>query len=88
MELSEYSGINDYTIKLEDNKQPIFWTIYSIKPVKLETLKTFIKINLANNFTSFFKSFTKILIFFDWKLDKSFCFCIDYWDFNNITIKN
>ena len=46
----EYIGINDYTIELEKNKQSTFCPIYSLKPIKLETLKTYIKTNLANSF--------------------------------------
>ena len=50
MELPEYIEINDYTIKLKEDKQPLFGPIYSLGPVKLETLKTYIKTNLVNSF--------------------------------------
>ena len=48
--LLENIRVNKYTIKLEESKQPIFRSIYSLKSVKLETLKTYIKTNLANSF--------------------------------------
>ena len=51
-------------------------------------LKVYIKNNLANDFIRLSKSLFKTLIFFDQKLDKSLGLCIDYQDFNNLTIKN
>ena len=48
--LLRYILINNYAIKLEKNKQPLFGPIYSLGPIELETLKTNIKTNLANNF--------------------------------------
>ena len=49
-EFWKHTRINDHTIKLEEDKQSSFSLIYSLRPVKLETLKIYIKINLANNF--------------------------------------
>lgn len=43
-------NINKYVINLEPNKQPTYKSIYSLGLIKLETLKTSIKINLANKF--------------------------------------
>ena len=48
--LPERTGINEHAIKLEDGKQPPDRPIYSLGPVELETLKTYIKTNLANGF--------------------------------------
>ena len=80
--------INNNIIKLEEDKQPLFGLIYSLRLVKLEILKIYIKINLANGFIWPFKSFTRVFILFDEKLDKSFCLYINYKSLNNITIKN
>ena len=87
-ELSEYTGINNHAIKLVEGKQLLFGLNYSLRAVKLEILKTYIKTNLANNFIRLFKSLAEALILFNQKLDKSFYFCVDYWGLNNITIKN
>ena len=46
----EQIGVNKHTIKLEKSKQPPYRPIYSLKPVKLKTFKTYIETNLANNF--------------------------------------
>ena len=87
-ELPENIGINEYTIKLEEGKQPPFGSIYSLGPVELETLKTYIKINLANGFISPSKSPAGALILFNRKPDGSLRLCVDYRGLNNITIKN
>ena len=88
MELSENIGMIEYIIELEKDKQTIFRLIYSLRLVELETLKTYIKTNLANSFIWPFKSPIKALILFDRKPDRSFCLYIDYWSFNNLIIKN
>ena len=62
MELLEYIKINDHIIKLKKNKQLSFRLTYSLELIKLEILKNYIKIKLANNFISLFKSFIKIFI--------------------------
>ena len=80
--------MNEYAIKLEDDKQPPFGPIYSLGPVELETLKTYMEINLANGFIRPFKSPAGAPILFDRKPDESFRLCVDYWGLNNITIKN
>ena len=87
-ELLENTGINEHAIKLEESKQPLFRPIYSLKLVELKTLKSYIKTNLANNFTWRSKSPVGALILFDRKPDRSLCLCVDYWGFNNLTIKN
>ena len=80
--------MNDYAIKQEEGKQPLFGSFYSLGPMELETLKPYIKTNLANGFIRSFKSPTGAPILFDWKPDKSLRLCVDYWGLNNITIKN
>ena len=87
-ELLENTGINEHAIKLEEGKQSLFGPIYSLEPVELETLKTYIKINLANGFIRPSKSPVRVPILFNKKLDRSLRLFVDYWGFNNITIKN
>ena len=77
-ELSENIRINEYAIKLEDGKQPPFGLIYNLRPVELETLKIYIKTNLANSFIRPFKSFIRVSILFNRKPDRSLRLCIDY----------
>ena len=77
-ELPENTGINKYIIKLEESKQLPFGPIYTLEPVELETLKTYIKTNLANGFIWLSKSFTKAFIFFNKKPDRSLRLCINY----------
>ena len=70
--------MNEYVIKLKEDKQPSFKLIYSLKPLELETLNTYIKINLVNSFICLFKSSAKAFILFDKKPDGSFRIYINY----------
>ena len=48
-ELLEQMRINDHAIEFVDDWQPPYRPSYSLEPVELETLKTYIKTNLANS---------------------------------------
>ena len=87
-ELPEHIGINDHPINLLDDKQPPYDPIYSLGPVELETLKTYIKANLASSFIRPSKSPSGTPIPFVQKKDSSLRLCIDYRGLNNLTIKN
>ena len=87
-EHSDHTGINNYTIQLEDCKQSLYGPIYSLRPMELEILKAYIKTNLANDFIRPSKLPAGALIFFDHKLNGSLCFCVNYRGLNNLTIKN
>lgn len=64
VKLSEHIEINNYAINLVNDKQPPYKSIYSLRLVELETLKTDIKTNLANSFIKPFKSYTSALVLF------------------------
>ena len=87
-ELPEYTGINDHAIKLVDDWQPPYGPIYSLGPIELETLKTYIETNLANGFIKPSKSLAGAPIFFDKKPNGSFWLYVDYHELNNLIIKN
>ena len=65
--LPKHTKINDHTIKLVDSQQPPYGPIYSLRPIKLETLKAYIETNLANGFIRLLKSPAGALILFYWK---------------------
>ncbi len=88
MELPENTGINEHAIELVGGKQPPYGPIYSLRPVELETLKTYIETHLKTGFIRPSKSLAVAPIFFDKKSDGSFRLCVDYRDLNNLTIKN
>lgn len=67
--LQEHIEINTHPINLEESKQLPYELIYSLKPVELKILKTYIKTNLANDFIRFSKFATSVLILFDQKPD-------------------
>lgn len=52
VELPKHIDNNNYFNNLLNDKQPSYGPIYSLKPVKFEMLKTYIEINLDNNFIS------------------------------------
>lgn len=84
----EHTKINDHLIELIDNWQPSYGPIYNLGPVELETLKTYIKANLANGFTCLSKSLIGAPILFVWKPDASLWLWVNYQGLNNFTIKN
>ena len=86
--LAERIGANKYAIELENGKQPPYGPIYSLGPVELKTLKTYIEINLSNGFIQALKSPTGTPILFVRKPNSSFCLCVDYQRLNNLIIKN
>lgn len=50
IELPKSLHINKYAIDLEKNKQLSYILVYSLGLVEPETLKTYIKTNIANSF--------------------------------------
>ena len=88
MELPKNTSINKHAIELQDGKQPPYEPIYSLRPVELETLKTYIETYLKTRFIWSFKFPADALILFDKKSDNSFWLYINYQDLNNLTIKN
>ena len=88
IKLPEYTKISTHVIDLEEDKQPPYGPIYSLGPMELETLKTYIKTNLANGFICLLKSLVGTLILFNKKSNGSFYLYVDYQGLNNITIKN
>ncbi len=71
MELPENTGINENAIELIEGKQPPYRPIYSLTPVELETLKTYIETHLKTGFIRLSKSLAGAPILFDKKLDDS-----------------
>ena len=87
-ELPEHTGINHHAIKPVDGQQPPYGPIYSLGLMKLETLKAYIKTNLANEFIRPSKSPANVPILFDQKSDFFLQLCVNYQGLNNLTIKN
>ena len=87
-ELPKHIGINNHPINMLNNKQLPYSLIYSLRPMKLEILKTYIKANLASNFIRLSKFPSDTLILFVQKKDGSLRLCVEYQEFNNLTIRN
>ena len=86
--LPERTGANKYAIKLEEGKQLPYGPIYSLVPVELKTLKTYIKTNLSNSFIQASKPPADAPILFVRKPDGSLCLCVDYQGLNILIMKN
>ena len=86
--LPEATELNQHAIELQEGQQPPYGPIYSLGPVELETLKTYIETNLANGFIRPSKSPAGAPILFVGKPDGSLRLCVDYRGLNNLTIKN
>ena len=76
--LPKHTELNEYAINLENGKQPLYRPIYSLGPVELETLKTYIKTYLKTGFIQLSKSPAGASILFDKKPNGSFRLCINY----------
>ncbi len=76
--LPEHIGINNHAIVLIDDRQPPYGPIYSLGPVELETLKTYMENNLASGFIWPSKSPAKALILFDKKPNSNLRLYVDY----------
>ncbi len=88
MELLENTAMNEHAIELIEGKQPPYGPIYTLSPVELETLKTYIETHLKTGFIRLFKSLAGAPILFDKKPDGNLYLCVDYRGLNNLTIKN
>ena len=80
--------MNKHVIKVKEGKQPSFRHIYNLDLEELETLKTYIKTNLASNFIRLSKFSANAPILFDRKPNGSLRFCVNYRGLNNIIVKN
>ena len=80
--------LNQHAIKLQEGQQLLYGPIYSLDPVELKMLKTYIETNFANGFIWLSKSPVGASILFVGKPDSSLRLCVDYRGLNNLTIKN
>lgn len=69
--LLHYTSINNYPNNLIDNKQPPYNLIHNLRPVEFETLKIYIKTNLAHDFICLCKLLINDLILFFCKKNNS-----------------
>ena len=75
--LLERTKLNEHAIDLEDGKQPPYGPIYSLGPMELETLKTYIETHLKTGFIQPSKSPAGAPILFNKKPDSRLRLCVD-----------
>jgi len=87
---SELPPHRDYNLKidLEEGTSPPLGTLYSLSPVELSALQTFINENLNTGFICPTTSSHAALVLFVKKKDGSLRLCIDFQGLNKITKKN
>lgn len=78
MKLLKNTGNNEHLIELVHNKQLPYKHIYTLSLIELETLKTDIETNLKTGFIQFLKSLAIAFIFFNKKLNDSFCLWVNH----------
>jgi hypothetical protein len=80
----------DHKIKIELNKKVFlgYYLLYNQTNKELKALKNYLENNLKKRFIENNSIDFISLILFVKKLNKSFCFCIDFRKFNKITKKN
>lgn len=83
VELPKYNRINNFTIQMINGKQPFYDPIYSLELVEMETLKIYIKTNLANDFIKPFKFLVSTPILFVQRPDSSFWIYVNSQGLNN-----
>lgn len=88
MELPGNIGINEYVIKLIEQKQLFYESIYTFSPVKLETLKAYIKTYPRTRFIWLSRFSVGVSILFDKKSKDSLRLYINYRGLYNLIIKN
>lgn len=69
--LPKYTKINTYTINPEEGNKSSYKFIYSLKLMELKILKTYIEINLANDFIHSSKSPVSASILFEKKFNRN-----------------
>jgi len=87
---SELPPHRDYNLKidLEEGTSPPLGTLYSLSPVELSALRTFIDENLNTGFICPTASFHTALVLFVKKKDGSLRLCVDFQGLNKITKKD
>jgi len=87
---SELPPHRDYNLKidLEEGTSPPLGTLYSLSPVELSTLRTFINENLNTGFIHPTASSHAALVLFVKKKDGSLHLCVDFRGLNKITKKD
>lgn len=87
-ELSKQTKLNKHAIELENYKQLLYKPTYSLEPIELERLKTYIETHLKTGFIRPSKSPAGAPILFYKKPDGSLWLYVNYQGLNKLTIKN
>jgi hypothetical protein len=81
-------SLQDLAIELVDSKQPPWGPIYNLSEKKLDTLRSYLEVQLKYGWIRPSKSPTWALVFFVPRKDGTLRLCVDFRGLNQITKKN
>ena len=79
--------VTDYTIDL-NKREPLYDSLYNLFNTELEVLRTYLNDALVKGWIQFFISSAETSVLFVLKKNRELHLCVNYWDLNQITIKN
>jgi hypothetical protein len=81
-------GPQDLAIELTDGRQPLWGPIYNLSEKELDTLRSYLEVQLKRGWIRPSKSPAGAPVFFVPKKDGTLQLCMDFWGLNQITKKN
>ena len=79
---------NDHVIDFKKNEKSSFMSLYNLSQNKLTKFQRYIENVLIKNWIKHSISFANVSIFFVFKKNENFRFCVNYRNLNTMTIKN
>ena len=79
---------DDHAINLKSSKKSSYEFIYALSKDEFKILRTYLNKHLKNEFIKFFIFFANVSILFVKKKNEILRLCVNYKDFNFLTIKN
>ena len=83
-----FSHEDEHKIDLQDDEQSLHWLLYNMFTKKLNELWKYLKNKQQKDWIRSFLSLANAFMLFAKKLDDSLWLYVDYWELNEITVKN
>ena len=79
--------VTDHTIDL-NKRESLYDSLYNLFNTELEILRIYLNDVLVKNWIQCSVNLTETSVLFVLKKNRKLCLCVDYWDLNQIMIKN